>query len=278
MKQVLVLAAVAIVVGVAADFIIARGEVFDWKGFAKRSLRHAMILFVLGAFLEIFGDVVEIHNIVLPQATNALTQAQQVITDAGSASLFAREAAPRLESARERLQRISLGEIPLDTPDDVTGTWLQLLGFAANTVKATNVISPIYWRTARNMGAEAAAAHKNAIARGVRISRLYIVDADPSSREAVKALARQYAAIGVVNRFIELRRLEQLPGYNDCRTKLAAIDFVVYDESVVLLVTHSALNEVLSGRLSRNREQHVDFASQCFEQWWTVSEDLGLLH
>jgi hypothetical protein len=277
-KQVIGLAVLSVIIGVAADFIIAHGEPFDWKVFAKRSLRHALTVFLLGAFLEMFGYVIDVRNAVLQQTSNAFSRAQQAVTDAGATSLFAFVATPRLESARERLQRVAQGEVPLDSADELTKTWLDLFGQVANTVKATNVISPAYWRTSHNMGAKAAAAHKNAMTRGVRISRLYIVDADPQSRDATRVLASQYAEIGVNNRFIDLRHLEQLPDYNDCRTKLAAIDFVIYDESVVLLTTNSAQNEVLSGRLSRNREQHVDVASQCFEQWWTNAADLSLLH
>jgi|GEM_PF-6420127 len=275
MSRLLVLAGVSIVIGVAADFIVSNHEPFEWRSFTKRALRHAITVFVLGTFFEMFAYINEIHAISVRQTTDAFSQAQQSLTEAGTTSLFAREAAPRLDGARDRLQRIAQGEIPLDSPDDVTATWLRLFGLVSNTVKATNVIDPSFWQKAHNMGAEAAAGHRNAIARGVRVSRLYIIDSEPSARQAILTLARQYGALGVTNRVIDLRRLEQLSGYNDCRTKLAAIDFVIYDESVVLLVTQSARNEVLSGRLSRNREQHVDVASQCFDQWWKSAEDIS---
>lgn len=265
----IILGLVTVAVSVLWEFATTFKSPRDWKSFAWGALRNAVAAFVLVTFFVMFVSVEDTHDIVARQSENALAHAEHVVSDIGAQTLFARQAQPRIEGMRGRLQRIAAGEIDLDSADDVTGTWVRLFNDVSNSVKATNVISAAFWSSAHNMGTEALATHRTALSRGVRITRLYIVDdADPRAISSTRAIAAQYAAIGVANRFITLRRLERLPSYNDCRTKLAAIDFVVYDESVVLLVTNSSAYDVLSGRLSRNRQAHVDVASQCFDDWW----------
>lgn len=264
--------AITIAVSVGAELLLMkrRKESFNFSTFVANSTRLALAALLIVLVIQTFVLVTAIYSETVGETDqDTLSAAEDSVRSLGGNNLFLKVASQRLDGLRGELGAIGGGELPLRNVDEVTSVWRELVKSAANSIKATNVISPTFWETAKNMGEDARSAHRAARASGVRISRLHILTSEePANLLAVTKLAEEYAELGVVNKFVRLRDLEALDGYSDCQTKLSAIDFVVYDESVVLLVTHSTALDVLSGRLSRRRAEHVDVAARCFDSWW----------
>lgn len=274
---VLIAAALSVVVEVVTER--RRGSSVVWGELLPNVLRNSLIVGMLVLLIQTAGYVTEIRAaLVVPGQSDVFSRVEKSLTQIGRSNLFARIAESRVEEILGEMNRIAKGEVFLRNGEEVTDVWGNLITQASNSVKATNVIAPSFWREAKHMGDEARAAHAAAIANGLRVSRLYILNfEEPENVEAVRELSAEYDAIGVENRFVDLGDLESIEEYSDCQQQLSAIDFVIFDESVVLLVTHSASFEVLSGRLSRRREEHVDRAVRCFEDWWNSTAVLRTL-
>lgn len=279
MSEFLVWAAVSIGISIAVEIFLHFRQP---AGSRQRISTHVLnagrngLLAVLGlTLIQIFVLVNGMHEFVASgNVENELTLAEDVLRE-GVGDLYSTEAVPIVEDVRRSLREVALGEISLLSGARVTEVWRNLLYEASSSVKATNVISADFWRSGENMGDAARQAHVAARGRGVRISRLYIVDlGDGAASEATRVLADEYRSLGTAARLIDRSYLEAMDEYSHCHNKLSAIDFVIYDESVVLLVNHSSSFAVLSGRLSRRRQEHVDVALACFERWWDAAEKL----
>lgn len=201
--------------------------------------------------------------------TNSLQAADVHLRDLGHQSIFGQVAVARVEQFSAELDRISNSEMALQSQDEVLQIWARCIELSNRAIRATNIVSPVVWRSGK-MGERAKELHREVIGeRDVGIKRLWIVDkGDPVLEKEVSALASEYSQLGVENRYVDLSTLERVDGYSTCRDGLGTNDFVVFDESVVLLSSTSSRNDVLSGRLSAARAKHVDLAGKCFDLWW----------
>ena len=270
-------AAAGIVLGIVVEIVEARsklpaGSPLQVGEIIVASLRSGLLVASFSMLLVITQTIAEIKR-TIQSAVNPLQAAETHLNDIGTSSIFGVLADGRVKQLIVELERISGSILDLQNQDEVLDAWRRCIELSGRAIRATNVVSPQVWRSAK-MGQRAVDLHRGAIARNVDVKRLWILDKiEPAIAQDVRRLADDYAKVGVKNRFTELSTLERLDGYSACRDRLGTNDIVVFDESAVLLSNTSSQNDVLSGRLSASRLEHVDVAGTCFDNWWRSSRE-----
>lgn len=205
---------------------------------------------------------------------DAVTQLVRHATEIGAdgpeiVHAFAQNEFERLSNLLRGLQG---GEATYDGEDH---DWLlNLCTSASATIDATSTAVDVgFWRT--ELGLRYLAAQREAIERGVKVRRLFILESpEPAAMEEIQRVCQQQAALGVA---VKLVTTNELPA----SVKLDPMfDFIVFDQSLSYEVTpglpieHTSHPVIANTRLVL-RPDRVGRRVKRFNDLWNVSEPVG---
>ncbi|MCC2607137.1 hypothetical protein [Planctobacterium marinum] len=165
-----------------------------------------------------------------------------------------------------------LGEVYYPGKEETVNIWKTMFDGTNTSIDATNYISESFWREDTAFNSIQKSAHIDATSRGIAIRRIFIID-DQTNKELLGKLIYEQRQLGVLIRVIKKSQIENSDKYLNLKSQLGgSIDFVLFDTTSTLFVTHNQKKEISGSRLTVKRDP-VDASRALFIHLWTIAQD-----